>query len=300
MLKILIILLAALLAGCSATPEKLGEKLGEKPGIVENTNTYQPEQAVEVSLIVSSGQTVGERIKVPEGFERIAVEADSFGEYLRNLPLKPHGSEVKYYNGGTKSNKVYEAVLDIDVGERDLQQCADAVMRLRAEYLYSEDLFDRIHFKFINGFNADYKKWRQGYRIKVDGNEAYWVRQGTGTSGNYSDFRKYLDIVFAYAGTLSLSKEMQKVHLEDMQIGDVFIKGASPGHCVIVIDMAENKTTNEKIFLLAQSYMPAQDIHVLKNLANDKGNPWYSTDFGDRLDTPEWEFTKDQLMRFAD
>jgi hypothetical protein len=62
--------------------------------------------------------------------------------------------------------------------------------------------------------------------------------------------------------------------------------------------MAENKVSGEKIFLLAQSYMPAQDIHILKNPENGGGNPWYSVNFGDKLITPEWEFTRGNLRRF--
>jgi hypothetical protein len=155
-----------------------------------------------IDLINKDGKTVGERIKVPEGFERVEVSEGSFGEYLRDLPLKPHGSKVKYFNGGTKSRDVYEAVIDIDIGDRDLQQCADSVMRLRAEYLYGRSLFDNIHFNFTNGFKADYPTWRQGGRIKVEGNKAYWVKQ-IGPSTDYASFRKYLDVVFAYAGRLS-------------------------------------------------------------------------------------------------
>lgn len=251
------------------------------------------------SYINEGGKTVKERIMVPEGFERIKVETGSFEDYLRTLPLKPDGAEVLYYNGDTKPADVYEAVLDIDVGERDLQQCADSVIRLRAEYLYGKGLFDKISFHFTNGFQADYSTWMKGNRIKVVGNKAYWVEQGSGTN-EYSSFRKYLDMVFAYAGTLSLSKEMEKITLKDMQPGDVFLYGQTPGHCEIVLDMAENKTTGERIFILAQGYMPAQEMHILKNPANEEGNPWYEANFGERLNTPEWEFTKDQLMRFKE
>jgi hypothetical protein len=93
---------------------------------------------------------------------------------------------------------------------------------------------------------------------------------------------------------------MKKVSLEDIQIGDVFIKGASPGHTVIVVDMAKNKSTGELIFLIAQSYMPAQEIHLLKNLQNDSISPWYPVNFGDTLNTPEWDFSRDQIKRFSD
>ena len=107
-----------------------------------------------------------------------------------------------------------------------------------------------------------------------------------------------MDIVFAYSSTLSLDEELKSVNVEDMQIGDVFIKGGSPGHCVIVVDMVQNKKTGEKIFMLAQSYMPAQQTQLLIN-PNDKDlSPWYSLDFGKELKTPEWTFTRDQLKRF--
>ncbi len=250
-------------------------------------------------LLNEEGSTVSERISVPQGFERIKLEEGSFGQYLRDFPLKPHGTKVVYYDGRTKPWDVHAAVLDIDIGDRDLQQCADAAIRLRAEYLYSKGLYEQIHFNFTNGFNAEYVKWMEGSRIRITGNRAEWVRQGNRDTG-YESFRKYLDMVFTYAGTLSLSQEMKNISTGDAQPGDVFLKGGSPGHCVIIVDMAEHTETGEKIFIAAQSYMPAQSIHILKNPANDDGNPWYPLDFGDELVTPEWTFTKDQVFRFAD
>lgn len=251
------------------------------------------------SVINTEGLTIQDRFNVPEGFERVSVAEGSFAKYLRNLPLKPHGSVVHYYDGREKGRDVYDAVIDMDVGERDLQQCADAVMRLRAEYLYNKGLYDKIHFNFTNGFKADYSTWRNGNRIAVEGNNAYWVKRA-GYSEDYTVFRQYMDMVFAYAGTLSLSMELDKVSIEAMEIGDVFMKGALPGHCVIIVDMAENKSTGEKLFMIAQSYMPAQDIQVLKNYGDNIISPWYGSDFGEELNTPEWTFNKEQLMRFKE
>ena len=176
-------------------------------------------------------------------------------------------------------------------------QCADAVMLLRAEYLYQNKRYDEISFNFVDGFNAKYSKWRKGYRINVGDNSSSYYK-ATDESNTYETFRKYMDIVFAYSSTLSLDEELKSVNVEDMQIGDVFIKGGSPGHCVIVVDMVQNKKTGEKIFMLAQSYMPAQQTQLLIN-PNDKDlSPWCSLDFGKELKTPEWTFTRDQLKRF--
>jgi len=97
---------------------------------------------------------------------------------------------------------------------------------------------------------------------------------------------------------LSLSKELKSVSVEDMEIGDVFILGGSPGHAVLVIDMVEHPATGKKLFMLAQSYMPAQETQILTNPHNTEMSPWYALDFGESLRTPEWKFSRDQLMRF--
>ncbi len=56
-------------------------------------------------------------------------------------------------------------------------------------------------------------------------------------------------------------------------------------------------TTKEKIFLLAQSYMPAQEIQILESTENV--NPWYRLPGGGgELVTPEWIFPPGSLKRF--
>lgn len=205
---------------------------------------------------------------------------------------------MHYYSGEVKSNKVAAAVLSYDVGNKDLQQCADAVMRLRAEYLYKTKQFDALHFNFTNGFNAMYIKWRSGYRIAVKGNNVNWVKI-TKESESYQSFREYLNVVFTYAGTASLTKELKQITLAQMQIGDVFIKGGSPGHAVIVVDMAVNPKTNRKVFMIAQSYMPAQDIHILINANKPAISPWYDlVETASEVETAEWTFEGNQLKRF--
>ncbi len=240
------------------------------------------------------------RIPAPSGFKRCFVEQGSFEKYLRDLVLKPHGALVEFYNGDYKSSDgIYIAVLDQNIGNKNLHQCADAVIRLRADYLWENKLYDKIHFNFTNGFRVDYKKWMAGNRIFVKGNKVNWISKTT-FSDSYSSFWKYLETIFTYAGTLSLEQELQPVNIKDLKIGDVFIQGGSPGHAVIVVDKVKNPQSNEILFLLAQSYMPAQQTQILINPRNKNISPWYSSDFGEALVTPEWTFTNKDLYRFKD
>jgi hypothetical protein len=251
------------------------------------------------SLYADTGMTILSRFAVPDGFTRVNASPGSFAAYLRSFGLKKAGEPVHLYDGNLKGNQsAHAAILDIDVGNEDLQQCADAVMRLRAEYLFKTRQYDKIHFNFTNGFKAEYSKWMMGYRIILKGNHAKWEHLHKG-SNTYADFRAFMTMVFRYAGTLSLSQELVPVKLDAIQPGDVFIRGGSPGHAVIVMDVAENPKTHEKLFLLAQSYMPAQEIHVLRNPENTITFPWYSTKFSGDLETPEWTFTRDELKRFS-
>lgn len=234
-------------------------------------------------ILDTAGQTIFQRFYPPEGFTRTRADSLSFGFYLRHLPLKTFGARVRYYDGRPKNTRdVYISVVDMDIGNRDLQQCADAIMRLRAEYLYTLQRYRDIHFTFISDGQPRY------YEEYIEGDHSY------------GKFRKYLDFVFDHANTRSLSRELISLDsMADMQIGDVFIRTGNPyGHAVIVVDMAENSVTNEKLYLLAQSYMPAQDIQILVNRTDGRISPWYRLVEGP-VNTPEWSFGPGDLKRFG-
>jgi hypothetical protein len=211
------------------------------------------------------------RFKTPDGYHQLAVQPGSFGAYLQSLPLKPAGTHTLTYKGDVAATDVETAaVVDISVGNEDLQQCADVVMRLRGEYLYSQRRYSEISFKFVSGFRCDYIHYANGYRYHND----HWVLKAK-KDYSYKTFMNYMQLVFAYAGTLSLEKELKPVTKPDeLKAGDVFIHGGSPGHCFIVMDVVEN-AQNQKQFLLAQSFMPAQNLQVLQNAP---GYYWFSMD----------------------
>lgn len=271
--------------------------------LVNSTNTIPPRDyhyriQINDSLINISGKTIEDRFHPPVNFNRTKVNHKSFEYFLRSLPLKDIGSQVRLYNGNVKRNtNIYISLVDLDIGDKDLQQCADAIIRLRTEYLYANRQYDSIHFNLTNGFRVNYSEWAKGKRVVIERNKCFW-KDIYNPSTSYKTFRDYLDFIFMYAGTLSLSKELKPVSIQCIRIGDIFIQGGSPGHAVIVVDMAINFITGERLFILAQSYMPAQEIHILINPNNPEISPWYSSVFNGKLKTPEWEFNQSDLKRF--
>ena len=216
-------------------------------------------------LITQTSQKIKD-IPTPVGYSRI--ETDDFGTYLRNISLKSDNT-VYLYDGRKKSNQQAQyAVLDVPVGNRDLQQCADAVMRLRGDYFFSRKMFDKIKFLAVSGKYIQY------------------------TSGeNKITYNKFMDKIFSYCNSYSLEKQMNPQNIKNLKIGDVIIRGGFPGHVVIIVDIAINKK-GQKAYMLAQSYMPAQDIHILKG----EEGPWYYVKEGDYIiNTPEYSFRSTEV-----
>ena len=264
---------------------------GVPPTAVQEQNTAEP-----VPVVNSQGETLEERVRVPHGYERQKAKPDSLEAFLREYPLKKAGKPVLLYNGEKKYNQnAHAAVFKLPLEHEDLQQCADSVMRIYAEYFWKSKQKDRISFRFVDGFQADYDKWRKGYRIRVGEAGSAWV-PGGGQDDSYEAFKKYMRIVFAYSSTLSMKEESKKIKLSDIRMGDIFLKAGSPGHVVLVVAVCE-RADGKKAFLLGQGFMPAQEFHLLVNPAH-KEDPWYyEEEISYPLETPEYSFGKGSLRR---
>ena len=267
----MLLLTSALLLACNQNPPP------KTPPVEKPTDDSTSISAF--SFINEDGVLVKTRFNVPEGYKRIESAQNTWESFLQNLPLKAHGEQVKLYDGTLKSNtSAYLAVVDLPIGNRNLHQCADAIMRLRADFFNAQEKYSEIDFLFVTGRRSNYKTW---LGTRQPNAKNYWA---------------YLENVFNLASTLSLNKQLIHVEADQLQIGDVFIKGGSPGHAVIVVDKCTNAKGEVK-FMLAQSYMPAQEIEILINPASPE-SPWYDLNFGEFLNSPEYTFTKDQLKRF--
>lgn len=171
------------------------------------------------------------------------------------------------------------------------------MIRLRAEYLYAGPPAERrrIAFNFTSGDRVTFARWADGWRPVVVKDRVSWQRNGA-RGADRAQFAAYLATIFTYAGSKSLERELVPVaDNTKVEGGDVLIYGGFPGHAVIVVDVAED-ANGRRLMLLAQSFMPAQSIHVLKN---PKGGVWYDAALGDP-ETPEWRFRPGQLRRFRE
>ena len=121
--------------------------------------------------------TVASRLRTPFAHTRYEVEPKSFAAWLRGLPLEPGRGVINMYDGSrARTQRNHVAVVAIDVGGRDLQQCADSIIRLRAEYLRVAGRVDEIAFHFTSGDLARWSDWRDGVRPTVRGNSVSWAR----------------------------------------------------------------------------------------------------------------------------
>ncbi|NUP08489.1 MAG: DUF4846 domain-containing protein [Polyangiaceae bacterium] len=259
-------------APTSALHAPTAEELARYPWLTEGT---------EVRALEDS-------IAPPKGYRRVSVEDGSFGAFLRRLPLRPEGTPVRAYDGRLLRNAESSgvtAVAELDVSNTDIQQCADSVIRLHAEWKWSKGEQASVGYHFLSGDFATWPKFAAGQRPVAEGKGVRWTQSGKAGS-DHATYRKYLDMVFNYASTISLDKKSSSpIDHADIAPGDFFVLPGGPGHAILILDVVTDEHGHRSA-LLGQGFMPAQDFHVLHPLGGEQG-PWFSLD-GDAVDTPFW------------
>lgn len=266
---------------------------------VKQTVTYISKSIVtHADLINKDSLTIKSRVKLPNGYKRILYKKGSFQEYLQNYNLKPFGSKIINFDDSEYYwQRGHIGILDLPVPKNGLQQCADALIRIRSEYLWDANRQDEIGFNFTSGHYCSWIEYAKGYRPKVSGNKVTFSKTAT---ANYSksNFYKYLNLIYMYSGTLSLSQELEPItNIKELKIGDMLIIGGSPGHIVMLADEAINNK-NEKLFLLIQGNTPAQSVHLVKNLEDSKISPWYNLKMNAVIPVSNYTFYNSKFVRF--
>lgn len=158
--------------------------------------------------------------------------------------------------------------------------------------------FDEITFEFTSGQLFKWNDYKNGIRTQEIKDRVRFVKTGK-PDESYENFRRYLNIIFRYAGTISLDRESFPL-TQNAQIksGDFLIKPGSPGHSVIIVGVARN-SGGKRLYLLAESFMPAQDIHILVNREKPQLSPWYELDLkAPKTITAKYIFQPTSIKRF--
>jgi hypothetical protein len=240
-------------------------------------------------------ESLHERYKAPRGFKRVEVDSNSFAGFLRHLPLKPKSAVVRDHERKRLFAPYAAAIIDLDIGGKDLQQCADTLIRLYAEYQRSAGNAAALSFKFTSGHGYAYADYLEGKRAVVRGNKVGW-RTVAARREDRAAFRDWLDVIFMYAGTASLARDLEKVRHEDARIGDLFITPGFPGHTVMIADIVENSAGGRRM-LLIEGFTPAQDAHVVK-ASIFTGGVWHELEDNGGLELSFWSFSPNSLRRF--
>jgi hypothetical protein len=218
---------------------------------------------------------------------------DSWSFFLQQLPTED--KPIVDYKGNPVSNQGKRfKILTYDVGHADLQQCADALMRIRAEFLFSRKKYKEISFHFCSGLNYSWTDYLKGKRPVMKGRNQIIVQTVAICEPSHKTLREYLDIVYAYANTVSLCGELK--YTNRLEIGTVIIYPGNPGHCCMIVDAALNGK-NDTVYKLVEGYMPAQSIYVLSNPFEPDLNPWYHLGKGD-INTASCSFRSYYLRKF--
>ena len=220
------------------------------------------------------------------------TDSTSWAYFLQHLPVVD--SPILDYRGKKVRNQYkHVGIIPYDIGKADLQQCADALMRLRAEYLFARKRYNEIGFHFTGGQYYSWNDYCNGKKPVPAGNNIRFVTAEP-SAKTHASLRKYLDIVYTYASTISLAKELKTA--DQFEIGTIVIYAGSPGHCFIVIDEATD-SEGKKLFMLAEGYTPAQSIYVLRNPNEIEKTPWHALTKGE-IETASYRFTSYKLGKF--
>ncbi len=206
--------------------------------------------------------TLAARFAPPAGYRRFEAPSRSLAAWLRALPMKPPGSPVRTREGRIWVEGAHPglaAVVDLDV--LPWQQCWDTAVRLWAEWRWETGRRTEIAFPYGGGLRRlRWRDWAHGLRPVREGRR-FTLRPVAPPARGRRAFLAYLRHLFLRTGTVH-AHLLQRVAPADVRPGDVLVHPGSPGHAVIVLDVARGPG-GEAAVLLGEGFIPAQDLHVL-------------------------------------
>ncbi|MFV8750819.1 DUF4846 domain-containing protein [Nannocystaceae bacterium ST9] len=245
---------------------------------------------------VPASTSLATRFPTPSGYARVEVDARSFAGWLRGLPVRIDRRAVHDHRGRATGWDA-AGVITLDVGDKNLQQCADSLLRLHGEWLWSQGRPRELAYHFTSGDLSRFEDWVAGRRWKVEGAKVKQVEVEP-VARDRAALRAWFEQLFMYAGTRSLELDTEPVPLDrPIEAGDLLLRPGSPGHVVMVLDVAEG-AERERIAVIGQGSMPAQELHVIPG---PLAGAWFRFPAGEdvEVDVPGWgALPRSSLRRF--
>lgn len=229
--------------------------------------------------------TIGSIPLPSNGYLRIKVEPASFGEWLRDLPLKEKNSSVLDYRGkifksGTDS--IVAGVVNWDIKNRRLEQCMDILIRLYAEYSRKCNITTRLSLPLPGGYWLGWEEWKNGFRPVFKGINVKLSKK-TIYDNTPTAFQRYLNTVYNASHTQQFYHAYQAVDRAEVEIGDFIVKKGTKGHAIMIVDLAKNER-GDLVALIGNGDTPACQFFLLNFRT---GQPWIPLVFAEEiLDLP--------------
>jgi len=213
-----------------------------------------------------------QRFGDPPGFQRIAVNPETIGEWLRFLPLGPASTPVTDESGKTTLATIAgfaAAVVAIDMHAED---SADALLRLHAEWRYWRGDRKAISYVSNTGKLMPFARWLAGERIVTKKQSWDWAYRTTPVDNpTYADLRNFLDTAYKWTDPRALAIQGKQLDAKDVAPGDYFVHAGKDPTLVVVLDVAKN-AAGEPAMLFAHVAAPHQNLYVMQAT---KGSPWF-------------------------
>jgi hypothetical protein len=223
---------------------------------------------------------VSYRFQPPSGFERVSVSDGTFGAILRDLKLKPEGTNARNQKG---EDILCEDEIISVIDERPLptkeSKGAEAVLKLWGAYRWSKGRTNEISFGLDNGQRAQWKDWRDGLRPRAHEGRMLFVQVGV-PDGSQANYLKYLTFVAENAGSISLKRDLEVVVPDHLAPGDVIVSSeGNQGRAALVLDICRNPHTGERLLLLGMGGENGSDIYIPRPYEPVQGEgAWFTMD----------------------
>jgi hypothetical protein len=206
-------------------------------------------------LSIGQAETIKEVYVPPAGAQRI--QGDAFANWLQALPLKDEDAAIRTYSGRRVSHN--GRPVDFPLVRGDLQQCADSAIRLRAEWIRASggDLTSLSYFA-TSGDPLPWSRYKGGEQPFVRSDRIAWRPVDPATQS----WEGWLQAVFTWAGTRSLAAYETLPVTGEPKPGHLLVSPGSPGHAVVILDVAKGLHGEGIFLLIGEGFMPAQDFHV--------------------------------------